>query len=132
MWRTTAYSTPELWAGLSITLDDAFEKSWRDYGTDGGIILRWLDRAGERPLTLKVLPRIDPLASTLQGDFKLGLGEKCLLSSLDAFVLLQGSKLVPTSSSKCTKFCYPRKFPGAGRFIVPAFLHEQDGDPEST
>ncbi|KAH6915718.1 hypothetical protein BKA70DRAFT_1395512 [Coprinopsis sp. MPI-PUGE-AT-0042] len=51
MWRETAFSTPELWNRLEITLErDTFKPRW----DVAGVILRWFDRAADLPLTFKV------------------------------------------------------------------------------
>ncbi|KAH6915709.1 hypothetical protein BKA70DRAFT_1216052 [Coprinopsis sp. MPI-PUGE-AT-0042] len=87
-WRATAFSTPDLWAGLSVTLSDEFLSSWRNDDADRSI-LRWLDRAGDRPLTFKVVRESDPklpLANTPRRD-ALNLMEVGLLRLLYGFIL---------------------------------------------
>jgi F-box-like len=87
VWRSTAYLTPELWDRLSITVDDEFCWSWRQCGRDGGMILRWLDRAGDRPLTFKLLCKLYTPASYPGLAFGAYMMKRSHLSALDAFVL---------------------------------------------
>ncbi|KAH6910025.1 hypothetical protein BKA70DRAFT_1273283 [Coprinopsis sp. MPI-PUGE-AT-0042] len=87
-WRNTAFSTPDLWAGLSVTLSSQLLSSWQNGAADRSII-RWLDRAGDRPLTFKVVRELDcelPLASISRSD-ALNPFEIELLRVLYAFIL---------------------------------------------
>ncbi|KAH6915708.1 hypothetical protein BKA70DRAFT_1418637 [Coprinopsis sp. MPI-PUGE-AT-0042] len=82
-WRATAFSTPDLWAGLSITLSDELHRVWRDTPADRSIV-RWLDRAGDRPLTFKV---IRPLATFPRRRETITINEKELVGQIYASAL---------------------------------------------
>ncbi|KAH6915712.1 hypothetical protein BKA70DRAFT_468019 [Coprinopsis sp. MPI-PUGE-AT-0042] len=90
-WRSTAFSTPDLWAGLTITLNSELRRLWQEAAADRRI-LRWLDRAGDRPLTFKVIRESDPdyLTPIFRRREPLNVMEVVLMSEICASILSSG------------------------------------------
>ncbi|KAH6915717.1 hypothetical protein BKA70DRAFT_468062 [Coprinopsis sp. MPI-PUGE-AT-0042] len=74
MWREAAFTTPDLWDRLEITLGcETLTPRW----DVAGVISRWFDRAGDLPLTFKVT----------RGRYKYSPDHDIQLNSMDISIL---------------------------------------------